>query len=211
MTKTLLQVLNNSLKRARVITEDLTSFTDSQYQPNIDTMLQVIQEVVRDALSRAPNLVQEGAVSTITLVADQREYSLPSDLEQINWPLQNESSGFYISEFNGGFNKMRRTQPQPSQYTGRPQSAAINPSNGKLRMDRSPQSGDLVTYKLYFDKRIVLDNKTDIFPFSDSAVDSLVPAFREKYNFDFNNTGSLTEYRKALAAAIRFMTKLQAK
>ena len=210
MAITLLEAVNRSLKRARVITGDITSFTDGQYQSGIDNMIQYWQEAVRDVLRYDAEMPVESAVDNIVLVESVREYCLPSDLEQINWPLHNEVDGRFIYHYRGGFEQMRRDQRQPDNFNGTPFFATVSPETGDLRMDRIPDAqaaGEV--FKIHFDRRITLNNESCTFPFSDSAAEELIPAIAETFKLDFDQRGSSAIYQRAIGRSIGLITKRQ--
>lgn len=216
MTKTLLDGVNDVLRRMKFISGDagaLTSLTDSARQPEIDAAVNAWNDVVEDLFSTTNRpFPKDVGLESITLVAGQREYSLPSDLVQIRWPLKQETDGHYIYEYEGGYEQMRRDQPQPGNFVGRPYRAAINPVTGGLYMEYAPQAsenGDV--YTLLFDKDISVSSATDVFPFIDVVYRRLVPGVCEIWRYYMRNEYSDATYRKSLSQASRYLTKQQPK
>lgn len=174
-TLTLLDAVNATVKRAQITKETLTSFTGQGSDHDIDVMVQSWNDLTHHMM-RAKTVAQETATANLTLVTDTREYAfdgaaLPTDVEKINWPLIDETNGYWIEEYPGGYDAMRWDQLQPANWTGRPRWAAINPNNGNLRTDRIPQAADNgLVFVMYYDKSINLALTTDTFPFSDDVV-----------------------------------------
>lgn len=188
MATTFLIEVNNLLNRVGAIqgdASDLTSFTDSQHQPDIDVAVQAWNEVVRKLYSLG-TFQGEVAEGTITLATDTREYATASDFEQLAGTdytervMINASENQVIREYPGGWEKMYANQPDPTDHTGQPSFFAINKTNSKFRVDKTPTSGENGRAFTYlYQKRIALTLITDTFPFSDTVVDQLLPAVAE--------------------------------
>lgn len=213
MAKTLLTAVNDTLKRVKQIQGDagnLTTFIDSPRQNYIDTAIQIWNEMIVElyTISDLP-LPGEVGSSPLTLTA-AREYALPANLEQIRYPLIDEVNGRFIVEYPGGFEAMRRDQPQPSTYQGTPNFAVINPETGLLRLDVAPV-GDTIgeIYQMIFDKTILLTSTTDVFPFQDSVVDALMPAVAEMWKKEQQNSFDAGIFGLHLGRAARLITKVQ--
>ena len=209
MAYTFLQAMNMSLKRVNEIKGvqgELASFDDSARQTKIDTMRQVWNEAINEiySLHRLP-LPTEVKAQTISLLT-QREYDLNSDVAEIRWPLHDETNGQFIHEYPGGWEVMRINQPYPEEYTGLPYYAVVNPTNRKLRMDRTPTS-DFVgrEYLLYYDRYVRMHETYDVFPFSDAVVDALIPAVAEMYRRDTQNDFDSGAYGISFARACRYV------
>lgn len=213
---TLLDGVNSLFKRVQLIAGEsgnLTSLTDSARQEDIDVAVMAWNEVIEDLFSRS-NIAMpiEVAEQTITLVTGQREYALPDNLVQIRWPLMQQTDGFYIHQYEGGWEQMRRDQITPSSYTGRPFLGSINPTTGNLYLDRAPtaaENGDV--YSLIYDKDVSLENAGDTMPFADIVYRSLVMAATEVWKFYRRNQFSDGAYDRSLAKAGRYLGKNQAK
>ena len=177
-TLTLLNAVNATVWRAGISAKTLTAFTGQGADQDIAVLVQSWNDIVHHIL-RALTPAERRSTANLTLVTDIREYdfddaALPSDVEKIVWPLHDETNGYYILEYPGGYERMRNVQLQPANWTGRPLFAAINPTNGKLRLDRIPTSdenGDV--YVMLYDKSVNLAATTDTFPFSDDVVRAL--------------------------------------
>lgn len=213
MAYTLLQVLNRVLKRTNVITGvsgELAGLTDSAKQTYIDVALQVINEGIHELYSQSGiALPQESATQNITLSTGTREYTFsPDDIESIRWPLLDETNGNQIYPYPGGYEKMRAEQLQPGNWTGLPQYAAINPTNGKLRMDVAPTANeDGRVYVLLYDKRINLTAASDTFPFSDTVVDAMVPVWSELWKREQRNNFDAGLMTLHYGRASRYLSK----
>ena len=209
-----LTAVNESLKRAGVIegaTGELSSFEESSIQVSIDRMLQIWNELLTFCynITGEPFPI-ETIQSTITLVDQQREYTLPTNLLRINYPLINENNGQQIFEFQGGFSRMRKLQLQPANFTGRPIRATINPSTGDLRMDTVPQSDDAgEVYQLYYDAEQFVKFENDTFPFPDTCVRELVSAAATIWRDDKGQGTNGPAARQNLAIAISLIPQSQ--
>ncbi len=193
-------------------TGDITSFTDTEHQREIDVALQIINEVLDEAYSLG-SFSAEVAEATITLATDTREYSLPSDFEKFVGiaTFINAENKRRITPYPGGYEQMYVDQPNPSDFIGQPQRYAINTTNAKLRVDRTPTSdenGDV--YTALYEKRINLAATGDTFPCSDDAVDALISPIAEIWRAVINREsreGSLS--RSAFARALKVLRKGQ--
>jgi len=212
MTYSLLNAVNAVLKRGKIIsgaTGALTSLTDSARQTYIDTIVQIINESIHELYSESelPQPNQSGE-SNITLVTDTREYTLPSDLEQIRYPLLDQTNGKYIYEYKGGYEQMRKDQNIPGNYKGLPILACVNPTNDKLRMNVQPTSAENgLVYVLLYDKRHSLAAASDTFPFSDTVVDALVPAWIQMWSREQRNSFDKDLYIYHFGRAMRYLNQ----
>ena len=103
MALTLLQLVNRAAKRSKRTggpSGTFTSLTDTAQQHVVDEMVNNINSVIQEiySLSTKP-MPKETAPGTITLETGTREYDLASDLEQIHWPLINETNGAFVEEY----------------------------------------------------------------------------------------------------------------
>ncbi len=212
MAKTLLDGVNEVLKRLGDIKSNsgvLSSLTDSQRQVRIDLCVQLWNEVISELYDASEQqFPKEMATATITLATGDRDYALPADLVYIRWPLKNDSNGYLISEYGGGWEQLILDQLQPANFIGRPFYGVIRPSDGLLYLDRIPTAQDNgLQYTLYYDKDIILDSATDAFPFADSVFIDLVPAVAEKMKMELDDQSdarymtSLSKYTKSIARA----------
>lgn len=181
MAKTLLNAVNEILKRTSIIAGDanaLTSLTDSARQVDIDQAVQVINELTDQLYTVSeipyPNVQSS---STITLATGTRAYQLASDLVRLRWPLIDKTNTQFIFEYIGGYNKLLEFDPEQDD-TGLPYFAAIRPTDGYLHMDRAPtaaENGNIYTYQ--YDKDTVMSSASDTVPFSDIVFRAMVPAW----------------------------------
>src|SRR3990167_1741269 len=145
MAYSLLNVLNDVLKAGNIVTSDLTAVTGNGPQQAVDVAIQSINEVLRNLLSgvAAPGEITQG---TITLVTDTREYTLASDFVSFaeagpeGAVLVDQTNGWIVYPYPGGFARMFHDQKIPANYTGLPHYYAINPTNRKLRFNTVPTS-----------------------------------------------------------------------
>src|SRR5512143_2296180 len=180
---TFLDGVNAVLMRAGILAADglLPTFDDTAKQIYIDLAMTTWNETVDEVcnLMGVPHSGETGS-STVTLVSGQREYDLPSDLVQLRWPLIDQTNGYTIKEYPGGYETMRIEQEIPSDWTGLPYFAAINPTTSDLRMDRAPTSDEAgISYAMIYDNDLWMTDETDAFPFSDSVYRALVPVVTE--------------------------------
>lgn len=195
MALSFLQAVNKSLRRTRIISSDLASFTDAAHQSDITIHLDIWNEVLAELYleSDIGNVVEEGS---ITLATDTREYSLPSDFERMAGEsygtrvLTNTTDTISVFEYPARsgispYAAMFADQPDPTDFTGRPLWWAISPKASNIRMDKTPTSGENgEIYKFLYDKRQNLSLITDTFPISDTSVEGLVPVVAEAFRRD---------------------------
>lgn len=212
MAKSLLNGVNEVLKKARLIQGDsgeLTSLTDSARQVWIDNIVQSWNETVEElySVSSLP-MPQELAEATITLVTDDRDYALASDLNILYWPLLDETNGQYIHEAKGGYLDLVARQPVPSDYTGLPIYGTIRPTDGELYFDRIPSSTENgLVYKYRYDKDISVSVAADTFPFKDNIFRALVPAVTEIFNITFRREFNDALYSTSMGRAARLLSQ----
>lgn len=211
MTKTLLQGINDLLDRVGILDAngELGSLTNQGKQLFIDLGVQIWNETVDEICSMVGDIrIGESGSSTITLVTGTREYDLPSDLVQIRWPLMDQTNGHWIWEFPGGYQAMRACQQIPADWLGLPYSAALNPTTGKLRMERTPTASENgLVYDLLYDKDLVMDEAADTFPFSDATYRAVLPVVAQAWERRKRNDFDKEEYRRQLARAVSFSNK----
>ena len=191
---------------------------DSSRQVQIDMMLQVTNEVVQEAYSMGL-LPKIASTATISLVAQTREYSMPSDFERMAGKtfeqrgIGGATTGLTLFEYPGGYMQMLVDQPRATDYTGQPSAYAISPGNGSIRFDREPTSAEAnQRYNFIYEKliRFTATSEADALPFSPSAADSLVPVLAEAWNKSNKGQFDITEYRRGIAKAIGFMSETRA-
>ena len=211
MALTFLQAMNETLKQVGIIQGDageLTTFTDSARQTDIDIMIQSWNLAVSE-LYKFKALPKEIASGTITLVTGTREYDLASDFEgfiesEQRSTLTDETNGYRIYHYPGGFAQMVYEQLQPSNYEGQPVYYVINPTNGKIRLDTAPtaeENGNIYTY--YYTKSIGLSLVTDTFPFSDTVVELMYFPVVQLWNSERKEIFDAGKFSGAMANATR--------
>jgi hypothetical protein len=213
VAKTLLNGVNEVLKRVKVIAGDagaLTTLTDSARQTDIDMCVQVINEGVDELYSRGSiALPKEQAESSFTLVDGTRAYELASDLVQLRWPMIDKTNTQYLSEFPGGYNRMLLLDPEQND-TGLPLFGAIRPTDAKLFLDRAPTSveaGRIYTYQ--YDKDLELTLAADEFPFTNPVFRAMVPAWVQLWKRERRNEFDSGMFKASLGRAASLMTMQQ--
>jgi len=217
MPKSLLNCVNETLKRLKRIQGDqaaLTSLTDSSRQIWIDVTVQVINEgidVLYDASNVRKPLEVSETTTEVTLVLNQREYTLPTDLVQLRWPGLDETNGMFIERYPGGYDQLRKDQPRPDTgYEGTPIYGVINPLNEKLRLDHRPTAADVgKVYIFEYDKDLVLADATDTVPFKDAVFRSMVPAWAQLVQRDMKRDFDAPIFEAAIGQAARFLNQEQ--
>lgn len=210
MAKTLLNCVNEVFKRLSFIDSNegvLTSLTDSARQNWIDTTVQVWNETI-DALYIEADLPKPNSIAenTITLVTDTRSYSLQSDLNELLWPLLDETNGQYIQEYESGYMQLIESQPYPANYTGLPTAGVISPVDGTIYLDRIPTSNENgLVYKYRYLKELSLSIYTDTVPFKDVVFRQLVVAVAEMMSRYEKNNFNADIYRKSIGMAARYL------
>ena len=214
MARTLLNGVNEVLKQLGYIkgnSGELASLTDSQRQTSIDQVIQAWNRLVIEVYdgSDVP-LPNELAEATITLVTDDRDYTLATDLNQLRYPFINQTTGQEIWEYNGGYTQIFKEQTIPANHTGQSTFAAIRPTDGLLYLDSIPtasENGDI--YKYQYDKSVTLFLLTDNFPFADDVFEVLISACAELVSRYKKRSFDEGEYRRAIALGVSLMTKKQ--
>lgn len=215
MAETLLTAVNRVLKRVKVIQgEDgeLATLTDSARQVYIDLAVSLINEVIQELYSSSFRpMPTEAKNGTITLVTSTREYTVPTDLLEIRWPLINQTTGDKIYPYPGGYEAMRSIQTIPADYTGRPFYATINPTNNKLRMDLEPTAseGNGDAFDLLYDRSLLISLAADTFPFIDDVLIALIPALEQLWKRTQRNTFDKDLFQSSLGRAARFLNAQQ--
>ena len=215
MAKTLLNAVNEILKRAGQIAGDsgeLTSLTQTARQTEVDVAVQVVNEGI-DELYNVTSIPfpQEQAEGTITLATDDRSYELASDLVKMRFPLRDKTNNQRIWEFSGGYNAILELDIEQDD-TGLPHWAAINPVNGELYLDRTPTSienGRVYTYQ--YDKDLVLTLQGDTVPFKDIVFRAMVPAWLQLWKRERRNEFDGDLFQVSIGRASSYLTQVQAR
>ena len=209
MAKTLLNGINDVMKRLGYIkgnSGELTSIIDSQRQVTIDLTIQAWNEVIVEIYDASDTpLPNELAENTITLVTDDRDYVLQTDLVQIRWPFTNQINGHQIFEYPGGYSQIYFDQPIPANFTGQPTLGAIRPIDGQLYLNAIPtseQNGDVYTYQYH--KELLLSAAADLMPFGDTVFSQLIMAVAELVKRDKEKSfdGGMYARRTGIAAGL---------
>lgn len=188
MPKTLLDAVNETLKRTGVITgggNELVSLSSTARQRDIDVAIQVINEGIDELyslISKArPNQQTE---STFTLVVNTRSYTLQTDLVRLRWPLIDKTNNQFIYEYPKGYNAMLMLDPEQDD-TGLPYYGAISPVDGALHLDHDPTSleaGRIYTYQ--YDKDTGMSAAADTVPFNDTTFRAMVAVWGNLWKRD---------------------------
>lgn len=207
----LLDAVNETLIRLQLIDSEnaLTTLTRSARQNDIDVIVQVWNELTDQLYSRTgvpkPNIMSE---ASITLVTDDRDYALDSELVRLFFPLHDKTNGNYITEYPGGYLKMQEDQPQPANFTGLPVAGAIRPDDGELYLDRLPTSnenGRSYTYR--FEKDGELTEAGDTFPFTNKVFRAMVPAAAQLWRLERKGEFRNGVFRASMGRAARLLSR----
>lgn len=214
MAKTLLDGVNDVMKRTGWIegdSDELASLTESARQHIIDVTVMVWNEAIdslydESTVPRPPELGE----NTITLVTDDRDYALQSDLVQLRFPLIDETNGFYIFNYPYGYMGLVQSQQVPSDFTGLANFATIRPTDGELYLDRIPTSAENGrVYKYRYDKDQELTASTSEMPFTDATYRAMVPAVAQLVRRDLKNDFDAPMYSAQIGQASRFLSQRQ--
>jgi len=209
MAETLLNGVNEVMKRAKLIQGDsgtLTSLTDSPRQVWIDQIVQIWNELMEElySVSDVP-MPTELSESTITLVEDTRNYTLDT-FNTLNWPFIDETTGQYIYEQVGGYSALWKSQPIPSTFTGLPLFGAIRETDGDLYLDRLPTATEAgLVYKYRFHKDISVSTAAATFPFKDEIFRALVPAAADLFKAE-NRQDVPASFNASMGRAARLLS-----
>lgn len=235
-----LDAVNATLKRSRVIQGDIqnlttstasvstatglviadTAFTRSSIQSQIDIMLQCWNDGIREVYSLGM-FTPEVSTATFILVTAQREYSLPTDFEQMagrkyETRVIRMATRFYeFTEYVGGYDKLMADQPGfASIWQGIPIWWALSPANSTIRLDREPTSLENgFTCNYLYNKRMNRSSTmaTETMPFSDTTTEALYPAITQHWERVFKKEYDEQEFRKNISQGLEFMTFTQAR
>lgn len=213
MAKTLLNCVNEVLKRVGMITSDagaLSTLTSSALQRDIDIAVQVINEgiVLLYTASHKP-MPNEQAESSFTLVEATRAYTLAPDLVQIRWPLIDKTNSQFITKYPGGYQKMLIDDPEQDD-TGLPHMGDIRSTDGKLYLDRAPTSEDAgKTYTYQYDKSLLMTAAADTVPFSDDVFAMMVPPWAHLWKRERRQEFDTGVFQTSIGTAAQILTKQQ--
>lgn len=215
MAKTLLNCVNEILKRVAVIAGDagaLTTLTDSARQVSVDVAVQVVNEGIDDLYATTgiaqPN---EQSESTLVLIAGTRAYTLHADLLQLRYPMIDRTNTQFIQEYPGGYNAMLVADPEQDD-TGLPLYGAFRPTDGKFFLDRAPTAVEAGrTYYYQFDKNLAMSTAAATVPFNDAVFRAMVPVWVQLWKRERRNEFDGELYRKNLGTASAYLTQKQAR
>lgn len=213
MAKTLLDGVNEALKRVKIVRGDtgaLTSLTDPAVQTHIDLMIQMWNESLDDLYGDTIK-PKELAESTLTLATGDRDYALQTDLVELKFPLIDETNGNYIFEWEAGYMNLVTVQNIPDSWEGLPYYAVIRPTDGELYMDRIPtaqENGRI--YKYRYDKDLVLAAAADTMPFTDAVFRAMVPVVAQKFSRERKRAFNEDEFRSSLGRAAALLATTEA-
>lgn len=207
----MLQGVNDVLKRVQIIkgeNQELASFNDATIQHEIDTTIQYWNEILEELYSKTEEAMpKEAQLANIVLVSGQREYDLPSGCHVVRYPLMENTNGYFIYEWESGYDSLREWQQIPENFTGRPNYCTISPVTNKLYMDFIPTDAeDGLSYELYYDRDVSLTSPSDEFPFNDAVYRALVPAVAEMWKLDHRKEFNQGVYKKRFSQACRYLS-----
>ena len=208
--KTLLNGVNEVLKKAKMIQGDsgsLTSLTDSPRQIWVDSSIQAWNESIEELyMTTGEPLPEVLAEATITLANGDRDYAL-NTYNILYWPFLDETNGQYIYEFNGSYLDLVNSQTVPADYTGMPLYGVIRPTDGQVYLDRIPSASEVgLVYKYRYMKDFSLSTAAATFPFKDSVFRAMVPAVAEMFNYIHKHEFNVDLFRLNIARAARLVT-----
>ncbi len=205
-TITFLVAVNETLKRASVIqgsSGELTTFTDTARQTEVDMMLSSWNDVI-DQLYSTPGIVRENLAEGSVTIGVGVEYAVPSDFVSMAGNPINEANSHELMPYPGGFVAMDKARPDPDDFQGLPSFWVLSGINGNFVIDVTPtasESGDV--YKFLYKKAINLTATGDTFPFDDEVVRALQDAvwqtwvLRRKSREDFLETVFQASFARA--------------
>ena len=226
-TITFLDAVNRVLKRTSVIqgdSGDLSSFVESSKQVDIDVCIQVWNEITQQAYSLEAFSagIGEGSITLVTATTSAtdciapREYALATDFEAFTGSnenvriLRNQDETNILHEYPGGFEQMKADQALATITTSRPLRYTINPIRNCIEIDSNPaaeDSGD--EYKYLYDRRISLTATSDLFPYSDTALEAFVPAVAQLWKRDRQQSFDGGIFTTSFNRGLKLMTQGQ--
>ena len=206
---TLLDAVNAIGSRAKFLDTGgkLTQLEDSARQLYIDVAIQCWNEAIVELYDAAREpMPTELASGVFQLVNGSRVVSLPTALVKLHFPIIQQSDGYQI--FEADYLAIQRAQLTPLTFTGRPNYAAIDPTNGSLYLDRTPTSAEAgEVYSYWYDKDVLLSDATDTMPFNDTVYQMLIPAVTEKWKIEFNKEFTDGLWAKQMGLAARHLSR----
>lgn len=210
MAKTLLNGVNDVLEKLGVLHGDtsvLTTLTDSSRQRIINLCIDAWNESITNLYSYTDSpRPQELAENTITLATSDRDYALQTDLVILHFPLRDETNGYVIDEYPGGYLQLVNDQIIPGNETGLPSYGVIRPTDGELYLDKLPTSSENgLVFKYRYDKDLLMTAAADTVPFTDSVYTALVPAVAQAVSRTYRRSFDTETYNESLGTAARLM------
>jgi hypothetical protein len=212
VSHTLLDAVNETLKRVRVIdtanTGLLASLTSSSVQHNIDVAVQVINEGIDELYTAiGKSMPGQSAESTIVTSTGAREYTLAANLVTIKWPMIDRVNTQYLWQWEDTYEDLLGLDPQQNQ-TGLPIWGMISPITSKLRVDRAcDTASNGHTYFYEYEVNTALVNAADAIPFNDACFRSMVPAWVQLYKREERNEFDQPLFQQAIGRASRFLSE----
>lgn len=212
-TVTFLAAVNATLKRVGMIagsSGELTTFTDSARQHDVDVMIQAWNEVLDQfrILGATDSII---ASSTITLLTNTRTYAKATDFVRMAGNPVNPTNNHVLLPYpdkgaGSGWLQHRVDYPDPADYQGQPTYWMINPVTGFIDVDSTPTSdenGDVYTY--VYEKAVNLTATGNTFPFDDEVVRALIPAVAQVWQRDRNHQFDEGMFNSAMTQAARML------
>lgn len=215
MAKTLLECVNETLKRVGMIAGDageLSSLADSARQRSIDVAVQVINEAIDELYTTSHIPMPNGqGESTITLVAGTKNYTLATTLVELRWPMIDKTNTQFLQPYPGGYNAMLLGDPEQDD-TGLPHYGAIRPTDGALWLDRAPEAADAGrVYTYQYDRDVVMADASDTVPFKDAVFRAMIPVWTQLWKREMRQDFDGDLYRLNLGRAARALTQRNAR
>lgn len=214
--KSLLDGVNEVLKKVDILEGDtglLTTITDSARQVFIDTAIQSLNEVQDELYSILDKpKPQQLAEATLTLLTDDQDYALASDLVTLlpKFGLIDTTNNHVIAilDDDDAYRQLILTDLNQDD-TGLPSIAAIRPTDGELWMDRKPTSAENGrVYNYRYNKELELVVATDTFPFGNAVFRAVVPAAAELWKLHRHKDFSQVLFDASMGRAARLITKV---
>jgi len=211
MARTLLEGVNEVLKKVKILDEDsgeLTTLTDSARQVYIDTAVQVLNETIDELYSPTvadiskPKMLKRGQ---LTLVSGERTAKLAATSVALRreFHLVDRTNNHVISILDeDGFAKLLNADLQQDD-TGLPSTCAIDQtSERQIMFDRAPTAAEAGNvYHYYYDRDFELENAGDEFPFVNAVFRSVIPAAAELWKLYQHQEMSDGLFNRSLARA----------
>jgi len=220
---TFLDAVNQVLRNNVVLSgddDDLTSFATTQHRATALIAIQAVKSTLTDVV--ADRLIpSEWVDATITMITDQRIYSLPADFVRMDGEdpffLELDGSGNSanrtISEYPGGEHRLKRHVLQYREQSGTPFNFYFpNDSSKKVAFYPVPTASDNnVEYRYQYEKSVYVTAEEDVLPFHTEQEDNAFMDMASRYfkflftNQPVENIGQDVIYGTAKAALTNLM------